>query len=237
MEHIINTENFLKENLDKLLANPYIMAVLKVTLTLYAIQLAPRLPPVVTNIFQNTLVKIIAITLIAYLANVDFQLSILLAILFVLGGNLAAGRKPWESFDNMSLFEDLGPYFTDETKYKTLLNKPVKINNFTLLDSKSDNYSSCDNIKLKNLLDVFDGDHMKLQKTVQFMYKELMNKLPENSDAKTRLLSIARVAGLPYNVTLSDENAPYIATLLINGGFQIGNTQCRPPHENGMINV
>jgi hypothetical protein len=236
MEYIKNAENFVKGNLDNLLANPYIMAVLKVTLALYAIQLAPRLPPVVTNVFQNTLVKFIAVVLISYLANVDFQLSILLAILFVLGGNLASGRKLWESFSNMNLFEDLGPYFTDETKYKTLLNTPAQLNNFTLLDSSSDNYSGCDNIKLKDLLDVFDGDHMKLQKTTQFIYRELMNKLPENSDAKTRLLSIARVAGLPYNMQLTDENAGYIATILVNGGFQI-NKICAPPSGDDMINM
>lgn len=237
MEYIKNAENFVKGNVDNLLANPYVMAILKVTLALYAIQLAPRLPPVITNVFQNTLVKFVAVVLIAYLANVDFQLSLLLAILFVLGGNLASGRKPWESFGNMSLFEDLGPYFTDPTKYKTLLNTPAPLNNFMLLDSKSDNYSSCNNITLKDLLDVFDGDQMKLQKTAQFIYRELMNKLPENSDAKTRLLSMARVSGLPYNITLSDENSPFIASLLINGGFQIGNTQCRPPYQDDMINV
>lgn len=235
MEYIKNTETFVKGNLDNILINPYIMAILKVTLALYAIQLAPRLPPVITNIFQNTLVKITAVFFIAYLANIDFQLSILLAILFVLGGNLASGRKPWESFTNMNLFEDIGPFFTDQTKYKTLLNTPSLLNNFTLLDSKSDNYSSCNDMTLQNLLDVFDNDHIKLQKTTQYIYSELLSKLPNNSDAKTRLLAIARVAGLPYSMQLSDETAPYIATLLLNGGFSLSKN-CQAPFNSGMIN-
>jgi hypothetical protein len=207
------------------------MATLKITLALYAAQLAPRLPSLITDVFQNTFVKILSLMLIAYLANVDFQLSILLAIVFVIGGNLVSGRAFHESFG-----VEHSAYHADSTKYTDLLDKPATHNKFTLLDGKSDIYSGCQTITLKDLLEVFDGDALKLQTTTQYMFKELLDKLPADSDAKSNLISISKVAGLPYNeLPITDENAPLIATMLLNVGFNITKT-CQPPNGEGMIN-
>ena len=89
----------ITENLNVVLKNPYVMGILKVFLILYASQLAPRLPSGVSDMFSNTFVKIIAIALLAYLSELDFQLSILLAIIFVLGNNLLARGNLMESFN------------------------------------------------------------------------------------------------------------------------------------------
>ena len=47
-------------------------------------------------------------------------------------------------------------------------------------------------------------------------------------EAKDRLLKVAYYAGLPYNVEINDENAPWIATLLVNYNFIVSET-CRAP--------
>jgi len=88
----------IQENIKLILKNPYVTGFLKVFLILYASQLAPRLPSVVSNIFSNTFIKIIAVALLAYISELDFQLAILLAIVFVLGNNLFARGNMMESY-------------------------------------------------------------------------------------------------------------------------------------------
>jgi hypothetical protein len=218
----------ITENLNVVLKNPYVMAILKVFLIIYASQLAPRVPSAVSDMFSNTFVKIIAIALLAYLSELDFQLAILLAIIFVLGSNILSGRGILESYQSIG-GPSHGEYQSDMTKYTTLLGKPVQIHNAKLIESISDNYPGCNNVKLADLLNIFDGDHVKLQQTVTYTFTELHNALPENSAAKDNLVKIARAVGLPYNVELSDANAPLIATILLNYGYKISEN-CQPPH-------
>lgn len=224
MEQIQGVQTYITENVNAVLKNPYVMAILKVFLVLYASQLAPRVPSVVSTAFSNTFVKIIAIALLAYLAELDFQLAIILAIIFVLGSNVLSGRDVLESYGNLQ-----GEYQSDMTKYTTLLGKPVQIHNAKLIESISDNYPGCNNVKLADLLNIFDGDHVKLQQTVTYTFTQLHNALPEKSTAKENLIKIARAVGLPYNVELNDTNAPLIATILLNYGYKISE-DCQVPH-------
>jgi hypothetical protein len=235
MEAIKNVETIIKSNLDPILQNPYVMAILKITLILYASQIAPRLPNMALVTFQNTFVKIAAITLTAYIAEVDFQLAIILAIIFVIGINVSSGRGFFESYENMGMMETQGPYFADQTKYQNLLQKPAVVGNAVLLDSMSDSYSACDNIKMTDLLAVFDNDHLKLQNTVMYAYKELANKLPKDSDAMTNLVKMVKAVGAPGNIQFNDSTAPILGTILLNAGFVI-NDKCRAPFQDGLIN-
>jgi hypothetical protein len=233
MDYIHNAEQAVKTKLDVFLTNPYIMAVLKITLILYASTLAPKAPAFVISFFQYTPVKLVAVVLIAYLANIDFQLSILLAIIFVLGSNFLSGKMPWETFSLLQ--EEQGSYFVDKTKYTNLLGQPATVNNSKLLDGQTDVYSSCTNIKLQDLLNVFDGNAQKLQDTVSYSTNYLMQNLPDGSDAKTKLTMITKSLGLPYNVELNETNAPLIATILINAGYKVTDL-CRAPFQDSMIN-
>lgn len=228
MDTIKNIQYVVETQLQKVLRNPYTMALLKITLVLYASQIAPRVSPKVTSIFQYTIVKILSIALIAYIAEIDFQLSIILAVVFVLSINLLSGRGPLESYQE--LYEDSVPSsFTDKINtLSDLLGKPAKINNFTLLESDTDEFIGCQNVKLDDLLAIFDNDAMKLQKTVQFTYHQLMEKMPKGT-AKENLMRIARAAGLPYNVPLNDENSSLIATILLQHGYHISKT-CTAPN-------
>lgn len=208
MDTLKNASAAVDKSLKTALQNPYVMAILKITLSLYAAQLAPRLPGAIQSVFQNTFVKILAIILILYLAQIDLQLSIILAVVFVLGMNTLAGRGPLESFANYS------------NEYETY-------GDFKLIEPKTNIYPGCLDITMQNLLDVFDGDKLKLQSAVQFAYKQLLTDA-KTKQAKEQLMSIAYASGLPHNLGFTDENAPYIATLLVNQGFDLGG-KCHPP--------
>jgi hypothetical protein len=241
MDAITKTGNAISENAENsikyVLQNPYIMAILKLTLALYSAQIAPSLPDFLKKLLQNTFVKIILIAFIGYLAKFDFQLSIILSIVYVLSVNYVSGRGLFESFTGGLInMEDQGPYFTNQSEYKTLLGEPVKVGNAKLLNSNSDNYSSCNNVTLADLLAAFDNNKLKLQNTVAYAYQELIKQLPKESTAMNNLVIIAKSVGLPGNIEFNDENAKLIATILIQWGFEI-TPMCTAPYENDMINV
>ena len=166
----------IEKNVDKVLANPYIMATLKVTLVLYAAQLAPKLPTEAKTWFDNTFVKILGIMLLIYLSNKDFQLAILIAVILVLGANLAG----------------------------------------------------CSSVTLADIQAAFNNDNHKMQQGVEFAYYDLLGKLKDKT-SQQRLEIIARAVGLPYNIVISDETAPYVATLLMYYGFKF-TENCQPPN-------
>ena len=221
MDTVMNIQNVVETQLKRFLRNPYIMAILKIALVLYASQIAPRVSPYVSSIFQLTIVKIVFIALIAYVAEVDFQLAIILAVIFVLSINLLSGRGPLESY------EDSAPGSLSKDTFD-LLGKPTKPNGFKMLESKTDEFIGCQNVKLNDLLAIFDNDALKLQQTVQFTYQQLMEKMPKGT-AKDNLIRIARAAGLPYNVELNDENSAFVASILLQHGYIISET-CQAPH-------
>jgi hypothetical protein len=191
------------------LSNPYVMAAIKIVITLYAAQLAPRLPESVSSVFQNTFVKILALFIIAYISELDFQLAIILAVVFVFGANISSGRGILESFADFS------------TDYKS--SSTAK-----LIEPKSMIYPGCQDITIADLEKVFDGDAAKMQKTIMYAYHELLNKMSDKS-SKEKLMKLAYALGLPYSLNINDENAPLIATLLMYHGFQVSD-KCTAPN-------
>jgi len=228
MDTLKNIEAVVETNFKTALNNPYVMAILKISLVLYAAQIAPKVPQQITGLFQNTLFKIVVIALIAYLADIDFQLAIIIAVVYVLSINGLSGRGFFESYNNVMPIETQAQYNSDSSKLTDLLGKPVTTFG-TIIESQSDNFPGCANVTMKDLLAVFDGDHSKLQSTVMFSYKTLMEQLPNDLPAKDKLVKMAHAIGIPYNVELNDQNAKFIATLLLNVGYMITDT-CQPPH-------
>jgi hypothetical protein len=213
--------------IDKILSNGVIMGVVKIFLTMYIVRIAPEPPVYVTKIFENAFFKMFAIALIAYLSEVDFQLSILLGIVFVIGMNMLSGRQALESFINSAVYADQPQeWISDSSKVTTLLGKPTELGVIPM-ESKTDNYPGCINITMADLLKVFEGDAMKLQSHVEIAYQDLMN-LMTDKDAKVRLQKIATAAGLNGNIPYTDANAPYIATILLNRGYKISES-CQAP--------
>ena len=72
---------------------------------------------------------------------------------------------------------------------------------FELIYPGSDMHASCADIKLADLMGAFDGDEVEL--------KTAMDK-----------------SSVPYNLSLSDADAPIIATYLLNAGINVKET-CR----------
>jgi hypothetical protein len=211
----------------RILNNPYIMAVVKLSLALYAARIAPRLPESF-SLFDNTFVKIALIALMVYLANIDFQLAIMIAIIYVLGVNKISGRGFLESYEELNTHENEMSFEMDIKKLTDLLGKPVPPAFGTIIESHSDNYPGCEKVTMSELLAIFDGDASKLQNALQYSYHQLITQLPKDSASKDRLVRMAHAAGLPLNVPFDDANAPLIATYLINVGFMITES-CRVP--------
>lgn len=203
----------------KVLSNGYVMAPLKILLILYAANISPKLPSFASEIFDNTIVKIILITLLAFISELDFQLALLGAIILVLGSNFLSGRKLLESYQQ-------GPFYKDNTKYTTPLGTPAKVGTQVLIEGESDIYPGCTAIKIKDLLALFENDANKLQETVRYSFAELNNNL--KGPKEELLTKMARVVGLPYNVELTDGNAPIIATLLMYHGYKVSES-CQSP--------
>jgi hypothetical protein len=190
--------------------NKYVLAILKITIILYASILAPRLPEQAVGFLQSTPAKIVVVFLIAFSAFKDIQLSILLACAFVLSINVISGRGILESYGNIS------DVFSG------------KKNPQALIEPKSNIYPGCHDMTLGELLSFFENDSHKLQQTVHYVFKYLQ----ENTDktpAEKELLYYAQTAGLGHNVELNDRNAPLIATMLLNYGYKFSET-CQPPH-------
>jgi hypothetical protein len=212
MEYIKQAESFIESKIDYPLSNPYIMAVLKVTLILYAAQIAPSPPAYITALFKNVYVKLLAIFLIIYLAEKDIQLAILISVIYVFGMNLLSGRGLLESFSNYAEYSN---------EYKSY-------GNMKLIEPKSMLYPGCESITMEELYKLFEGDNEKLQTSVQYSFQELMKNI-KSKDDKEKLVKIAYAAGLPYNLSFDKpETAPYIATLLVNYGYKV-NDKCQPP--------
>jgi hypothetical protein len=214
-------------DVQRILNNPYIMAVVKVSLALYAARIAPRLPDSFT-LFDNTFVKIALICLMVYLANMDFQLALMIAIVYVLGVNKMSGRGFLESYGEVDTHENEVAFETDIKKLTDLLGKPVPPAFGTIIESHSDNYPGCEKVTMADLLAIFDGDASKLQNALQYSYHQLVTQLPKDAASKDKLIRMAHAAGLPLNVPFDDANAPLIATYLLNVGFMITES-CQAP--------
>ena len=209
MEYISQAEKFVEKQLSYPLSNPYIMAVLKITLALYAAQISPKAPEYLQNLFKNTFVKLFLIALIIYLSEKDLQLAVLIAIIYVFGMNLLSGRGLFESFSNYS------------SDYKPS-------GNSKLLEPQTALYPGCESVTMDDLIKLFEGDHSKFANAVQYSFQELMLRT-KTKDSKELLMKIAYAAGLPYNLSFDKpETAPYIATLLVNYGFNVKD-KCQPP--------
>ncbi len=208
MDSLKSVGAFVENQAQNTLKNPYIMAVVKISLVLYAAQIAPKPPQYLSKLFNNTFFKILAIMMIIYLIERDVQLAVMLSIVFVLGMNLLAGRPAIESFAPFS--DDFKPY-----------------GDAKLIEPKSALYPGCQEIKIDDLLKLFEGDNFKMQKYVVGTYKDLISQV-KGKNEKERLMNIAYAIGLPYNVKLNDESAPYIATLFMYIGMDVSGSCAGP---------
>lgn len=64
--------------------NKYVSTMITIAIGLYAALLGPELPPVIKDLFNNTIFRIFVLFLIVVRGNKDPQMAIIIAIAFVL---------------------------------------------------------------------------------------------------------------------------------------------------------
>jgi chromate transport protein ChrA len=104
--------NNTMKSFDQLMLNPYFATILTIILTVYASLASHKLPNFLKKLFDNTLFKIIIISFIAYRANKNPQLSILIAVCFVITLNFLAEKETKETFEQIERFNQL-EYFSN----------------------------------------------------------------------------------------------------------------------------
>jgi hypothetical protein len=197
----------LERYIQRIIQHKYFSIVMVMLSVSYGALIGPSPSKFMITVFSNIFFKIIFFTFVALGARFDLSTSLGLAAAYVLIVNLAAGRPLLESYSN----------FNKEYKNDSGL---------TLLDPRVAIEYGCMDMTLKDLEDSFDNDKVKLQTTLKFAYKELLRQLTDKT-SKERLMRLAYAVGLPYNVVANDENAPYIATILIQWGYDF-NSKCNP---------
>jgi hypothetical protein len=97
----------IHKGLNDVLSNQYVSTFLTIVLTVYAAKASPKLPNYLKNLFNNTAFKILFIAFIAYRANGNPQLSILMALAFVVSMNFVSSSEKVEAFDQLEQLNDL----------------------------------------------------------------------------------------------------------------------------------
>lgn len=84
--------------LNNFLRNEYVTAVVALFVVLYASNVAPRLPDVVMDLFNNPIFRVFVLFLVAYIANKNPAIALLVAIAFVVTLNVINRQEAEEGF-------------------------------------------------------------------------------------------------------------------------------------------
>lgn len=146
MDPINTFLNNTMKSFDQLMLNPYFATIITIILTVYAVLASPKLPNFLKKLFDNTIFKIIIISFIAYRANKNPQLSILIAICFVITLNYLAEKETKETFEQIERFNQL-EYFSNaldvDGDIEPVLPEQNKINSNHNLENNIDDDNSC----------------------------------------------------------------------------------------------
>ena len=104
MEYLRSYNDNINDSLSPL-DNPSIAGFLKLFLVLYGGLVAPKLPNSVLQWFNFVPFKLLVLFLILYTANKDPALSILIATSFYASMNVLNGKKAFESFDDVQVYD------------------------------------------------------------------------------------------------------------------------------------
>ncbi len=107
MDQVNNVLNGIMKGFDSWMANPYFATTITIILAVYASLASPKLPSYFKKLFDNSIFKILIITFIAYRANSNPQLSLLIAICFVITLNFLAEKETKEAFEQIETFGQL----------------------------------------------------------------------------------------------------------------------------------
>ena len=99
-----------------LVQNTYLFAVLTVFLTMYGPRLQPQLPESLRNLFDNIVFRGVVLFLIGYLSSNNFQVSLIVTIIFLVTMNILHTNEVLEKF-NYENFVINGPPLSSCSPY------------------------------------------------------------------------------------------------------------------------
>jgi len=80
-------------NPDIILKNTFLSSLLGIFVTMYGPRLSPKLPESLQTLYDNIAFRAVVIFLVVYLVNKNFQLALVLTIIFVVTINLLQNKK------------------------------------------------------------------------------------------------------------------------------------------------
>jgi hypothetical protein len=85
-------------DVDYILDNQYVKAMLITLMLLYTATIRPELPSYIKNLFNNPIFRIVILFIVVMKANKDPSFSLMIAIVFVYTLDLLAAQQAKESF-------------------------------------------------------------------------------------------------------------------------------------------
>lgn len=99
-------------------ANPLLYGFLAMFLTMYGPRLHPRLPPMIRDLFNNNIFRFVVILLVIYMSNNNLQMSLIIAIGFLLVISIATSLDVDEHFaktkEGYSDFDAINEFYEEE---------------------------------------------------------------------------------------------------------------------------
>ena len=95
MEYIDNV-------METIFENKYYSSIITLVLILYSSVVAPKLPNSILKLFDNSIFRILILSLIVYYGNKNTKLSLIIAVGFTVSMNLLSKRKMFENFTDMN---------------------------------------------------------------------------------------------------------------------------------------
>lgn len=132
MEYANKFDSTVEKMVNKYLRKPqFVYGIIILFLALYAAHIAPTVPLVVAQIFDNMYFKLFVMILILWIAQVSPSLSILIAVAFMMISNYANNKALFEMLDNTAS-QETTTAMSEEAVPVTPLDSVNAINNLTL---------------------------------------------------------------------------------------------------------
>ena len=140
---------------ENLVQNTYLFGVLSLFLIIYGPRLHPRLPDSLRNLFNNVLFRGVIIFLVVYLASINFELSLMITIVFLVTMNILHSSNVLDTFRNYGppLFQDekyenYGPPVANIDSYNQDLMKEINTLYYPLNSDNNNVNKNMDDVKL-----------------------------------------------------------------------------------------
>jgi hypothetical protein len=130
----------IMNNFDQLMLNPYFSTIITIILSVYAVLASPKLPSYLKKLFDYSIFKILIITFIGYRANKNPQLSLLVAICFVITLNFLSEQENKEAFSQIETFNQL-EYFSNKLDMDNDIDSESEYKNKNVVQDYSQEYN------------------------------------------------------------------------------------------------